>query len=363
MADRAVSRGSRALERRGLTGLAADVLTVGVDIGGTKIAAGCVTADGVVVDRTRRRTPGLSTAPSVVEDTILDAVDELAGRNRVHAVGIAAAGFVAADRRTVLFAPHLSWRREPLRDALYRRLRMPVVVENDANASAWGEWRFGAGRGEDHLVVVNLGTGIGGAVLVDGVLQRGKFGIAGEFGHMQVVAGGHRCECGNRGCWEQYASGNALVREARSLAASGSPMAHGILQAAGGDHERISGPLVTDVAGSGDPAAAELFAEVGQWLGVGVANLVAAYDPGRVVIGGGVSEAGDLLLAPTRRAFHASLTGRGFRPEAEIVAASLGNDAGVVGAADLARPFARRLARARYRREQARSTGDGRRSR
>ena len=356
MADRA-GRRDRPLERRGLTGVAADVVTVGVDIGGTKIAAGCVTADGVVVDRTRRRTPGLSTAPSVVEDTILDAVDELAGRNRVHAVGIAAAGFVAADRRTVLFAPHLSWRREPLRDALYRRLRMPVVVENDANASAWGEWRFGAGRGENHLVVVNLGTGIGGAVLVGGVLQRGKFGLAGEFGHMQVVPGGHRCECGNRGCWEQYASGNALVREARSLAASGSPMAHALLRAADGDPSRITGPLVTDVAGSGDPAAAELFAEVGQWLGVGIANLVAAYDPGRVVIGGGVSEAGELLLGPTRRAFHASLTGRGFRPEAEIVAASLGNDAGVVGAADLARPFARRLARARYRREQARGSG------
>lgn len=364
MVERATRRG-RPPERRGLAGFAGlpgDVLTVGVDIGGTKIAAGCVTADGVVVDRTRRRTPGLSTAPSVVEDTILDAVDELASRNRVHAVGIAAAGFVAADRRTVLFAPHLSWRREPLRDALYGRLRLPVVVENDANASAWGEWRFGAGRGEDHLVVVNLGTGIGGAVLVGGVLQRGRFGLAGEFGHMQVVAGGHRCECGNRGCWEQYASGNALVREARSLAASGSPMAHALLHAAGGDPDRITGPLVTEVAAAGDPAAAELFAEVGQWLGVGVANLVAAYDPGRVVIGGGVSEAGDLLLGPTRRAFHASLTGRGFRPEAEIVAARLGNDAGVVGAADLARPFARRLARARYRREQARSTGTRRRS-
>ena len=159
--------------------------------------------------------------------------------------------------------------REPLRDALYRRLRLPVVVENDANASAWGERRFGAGRGEDHLVVVNLGTGIGGAVVLDGVLQRGRFGVAGEFGHMQVVAGGHRCECGNRGCWEQYASGNVLVREARSLAASGSPVAHALLRAAGGDPGRITGPMVTEVAAAGDPAAAELFAEVGQWLGVG----------------------------------------------------------------------------------------------
>ncbi|WP_336923394.1 ROK family glucokinase [Aquipuribacter sp. SD81] len=336
------------------------MLTIGVDIGGTKIAAGCVTADGTVVDRTRRDTPGRSTAPAVVEDTILDAVGELTARHRVHAVGIAAAGFVAADRRTVLFAPHLSWRHEPLRDALYRRLRLPVVVENDANAAAWAEWRFGAGRGESHLLVVNLGTGIGGAVVTDGALQRGRFGVAGEFGHMQVVPGGHRCECGNRGCWEQYASGNVLVREARALLTSGSPVALALREATGGDPDALTGPHVTRLAADGDPACAELLAEVGQWLGVGIANLVAAFDPGRVVVGGGVSEAGELLLGPARQAFARTLTGRGFRPEPALLRAALGNEAGVVGAADLARPFARRLARARYRRELARTATTGR---
>jgi glucokinase len=166
---------------------------------------------------------------------------------------------------------------------------------------------------------------------------------------MQVVPDGRRCECGNRGCWEQYASGNVLVREARELAAAGSPVAQPMLERAGGDLSAITGPLVTEAAQEGDPAARELFEEIGQWLGVGIANLAAAFDPGTFVIGGGVSEAGELLLAPARDTFRRSLTGRRFRPEATIVQAQLGNTAGLVGAADLARPFARRFRRARAR--------------
>jgi len=322
---------------------------VGVDIGGTKVAAGVVTYEGTVLDLVRRETPDRTKAPDVVEATIVDAVEELTGRHDVHAVGVGAAGFVDATRSRVLFAPHLSWRDEPLRAALSARLRLPVVVENDANAALWAEWRFGAARGETDVVCVNLGTGIGGALLTHGTLQRGRFGMAGEFGHMQVVPGGRRCECGNRGCWEQYASGNALVREARELAAAGSPVAHVLLDLAGGDPAAITGPLVTDAARAGDPAARELLADIGQWLGVGIANLVAALDPGTVVVGGGLSEAGDLLLDPAREAFARQLTGRRFRPEARIVPAELGNTAGLVGAADLARPFARRFRRARAR--------------
>ena len=325
------------------------LLTAGVDIGGTKVAAGVVDHAGNVLEETRRETPHRSKTPDVVEDTIVTAVHDLAQRHDIHAVGIGAAGFIDASRSHVLFAPHLSWRNEPLREAVSSRLRLPVVVENDANAAVWAEWRFGAARGETHVVCVNLGTGIGGAVLVNGVLQRGRFGVAGEFGHMQVVPHGRRCECGNRGCWEQYASGNALVREARELAASGSPVAHPILERAGGDVDAITGPLVTAAAQAGDPAARELFDEVGHWLGVGIANLAAALDPGIFVIGGGLSEADELLLAPARDGFQRSLTGRQFRPEAEIVRAALGNSAGLVGAADLARPFARRFRRARAR--------------
>jgi glucokinase len=312
-------------------------LAIGVDIGGTKVAAGLVDSAGRVVQRARRETPHRSTSAQVVEDTIADVVDELRGHREAVAVGIGAAGFVDAERSSVLFAPHLSWRHEPLRDALRRRFGLEVVVENDANAALWAEHRFGAGRDEDDVVMVNLGTGIGGGLLLGGDLFRGGFGIAGEFGHMQVQPGGRRCECGNRGCWEQYASGNALVREARELCAAGSPVAHGLLERVGGDVSRITGPTVTEAATDGDAAAVELFEEIGRWLGVGLANLAAAFDPALFVIGGGVCEADELLLGPAREAFRRQLTGRGFRPEARVVRAELGNEAGLVGAADLAR--------------------------
>lgn len=326
------------------------VPTVGIDIGGTKVAAGVVDADGHVLERLRTETPDRSKSPKVVEDTIVELVLDLADRHDVYAVGIGAAGFVDADRARVLFAPHLSWRDEPLRDALVERLRLPVIVDNDANAAAWAEWRFGAGRGEDHLVMITLGTGIGGAILQDGQLRRGKWGVAGEFGHMQVVPGGHRCPCGNRGCWEQYSSGNALVREARELAAADSPVAFSILERVSGEIGDITGPLITEAARDGDAMAVELLQEVGTWLGTGIANLAAALDPSCFVVGGGVSAADDLLIAPAREAYRRQLTGRGFRPEARIVRAQLGNEAGLVGAADLARLVARRFRRAKRRR-------------
>ena len=314
-------------------------LAVGIDIGGTKVAGGVVDADGTVVARARRDTPHRSTIPAVVEDTIVEVVAELidiAGDD-VVAVGIGAAGFVAADRATVVFAPHLSWRDEPLEANLQRRVPVPISVDNDANAAAWAEWRFGAAQGDSHVVMVNLGTGIGGAMIMDGQILRGRFGIAGEFGHMQVVPGGQRCECGNKGCWEQYASGNALVREARSMMTANSPMATYLLALASGDPSTLTGPMITEAARDGDQTATELLGEIGQWLGVGIANLAAAFDPGVFVIGGGVSAAGDLLLGPARDTFRRHLTGRGYRPEARIVAAALGNEAGLIGAADLAR--------------------------
>ncbi|MFD0569101.1 ROK family glucokinase [Kitasatospora gansuensis] len=335
--------GPRAERRRSLPASILRLPTVGVDIGGTKVVAGVVDGEGRVLERLRTDTPDKSKSPRVVEDVIVDLVLQLADRHDVHAVGVGAAGWVDADRSRVLFAPHLNWRNEPLRDALSARLRFPVVVENDANAAAWAEWRFGAGRGEEHMVMLTLGTGIGGAQVRDGYVDRGRYGLAGEFGHMQVVPGGHRCPCGNRGCWEQYSSGNALVRDARELVAEESPVVQPLLALAGGTAAGLTGPLITEAARGGDPVATELLYEVGTWLGVGIANLAAALDPGRFVIGGGVSESGELLLEPARNAFKRTLTGRGFRPEAEIVHAALGNDAGLVGAADLARQVARRF--------------------
>lgn len=326
------------------------VPTVGIDIGGTKVMAGVVDADGTILEKRRAETPDKSKSPKVVEDTITELVLDLSDRHDVHAVGIGAAGWVDADRSRILFAPHLSWRDEPLREALQARLAVPVLIDNDANAAAWGEWRFGAGRGEDHLVMITLGTGIGGAILEDGKVKRGKYGVAGEFGHMQVVPSGHRCPCGNRGCWEQYSSGNALVREARELAAADSPVAYNIIDRVDGQISDITGPLITQLAKEGDAMCVELLQDIGQWLGIGIANLAAALDPSCFVIGGGVSAAEDLLIAPATEAYRRHLTGRGYRPEARVVRAQLGPEAGMVGAADLARLVARRFRRANRRR-------------
>jgi glucokinase len=310
-------------------------LAIGVDIGGTKVLAGVVDERGRVLETTRRLTPSHDVAET--ELVIADAVAELSGRHEISAVGIGAAGWIANDRATVLFSPHLAWRDEPLRDALATAIGVPVVVENDANAAAWAEYRFGAARDCAVAVMVTLGTGIGGGLVVSGILYRGAYGVGCEYGHMTVVPDGRRCACGNRGCWEMYASGTALARDARELAAVSSVSARRLMQLAGGDPANLSGPLVTEAAREGDPAAVEIYTEMGRWLGRGLANLAAVIDPTVFVIGGGVSEAGDLLLQPARQSFGESLTGRGFRPAAEVRLAHLGPQAGLVGAADLAR--------------------------
>jgi glucokinase len=310
-------------------------LTIGVDVGGTKVNAGVVDERGTVLARTRRPTPG--TSPADVEDTIAAVITDLRAEHDVVAVGVGAAGFISEDRARVHFAPNLAWRDEPLRDEVSKRVDLPVVVENDANAAAWAEYRFGAGQGERHLVVVTVGTGIGGGIVLDGELYRGAHGIGAEFGHMKVVRGGRRCGCGQHGCWEQYVSGRALLHEAREIADVQPGFGARLLELGDGEPEGIEAREVTQAAEEGDPAALVCFDEIGTWLGIGLADLAAVLDPSAFVVGGGVSEAGELLLGPARRAYEAALTGGGHRPLAEVRAASFGNDAGMVGAADLAR--------------------------
>jgi glucokinase len=312
-------------------------LAIGVDIGGTKVAAGVVDADGQVIDRERRDTPGQDVAQT--ESTIVEVVHALAARHEVTAVGIGAAGWIANDHSTVLFAPHLAWRNEPLREALQARIDLPLSVENDANAAAWAEYRFGAARGEKVVVCVTLGTGIGGGLVVDGTVYRGAFGVACEYGHMTLVPDGRLCACGNRGCWEMYASGRALARDARELAEESPMAAAGMLELAG-SVDGLTGPVVTAAAAAGDPAALSICTTMGRWFGRGLANLAAVIDPSTFVIGGGVSAAGEILLQPAREEFGHSLTGRGFRPQASVRLAALGPEAGLVGAADLARSLA-----------------------
>lgn len=310
--------------------------TIGVDIGGTKIAAGVVDQDGKVVARLRRDTPAGDVTKT--RKLIVDVITELASAYPVRAVGIGAAGWIDASRSTVLFAPNLAWRYEPLREYVAAAVDLPIVVENDGNVAAWAEFRYGAARdAHDSMVMFTVGTGIGSGIVINGALVRGAHGIAAELGHMLAVPDGHPCGCGRRGCFEQYASGKALVRLALEGVRRDRNGAPALLDQVLGEESEITGPMVTIAAQAGDPVACEAFETVGHWLGIGMADLVQVLDPQVLVVGGGVVEAGELLLGPARRSYVESMGKRGRLPVAEIRAAEMGNIAGLVGAADLAR--------------------------
>ena len=313
-------------------------LTIGVDVGGTKIAAGVVDTEGRILERLRVPTPTTVTEIDIrIAEVATSLLGSIEGGSSRAAVGVAAAGFVDEHRTTVRFAPNLPWREYPLAAGLAERLRMPVVVENDANAAAWAEFRFGAGHGVTDMMLLTVGTGLGGGIVLDGNLVRGAFGIAAELGHVRMVPNGRPCGCGQHGCWEQYASGTALLRAARALAVRDPEAAKVMLGAAGGDPTALRGNMVTEAALSGDPAAVSLFTELGRWLGEGIATIANVMDPAVVVIGGGVADADGLLLGPAREAFVGHLSGGDNRPQLDIRVAQLGNDAGIIGAADLAR--------------------------
>ena len=313
--------------------------TVGVDVGGTKIAAGVIDEHGQVVVSDRAESPARD--PHEIVRSIAELVRKLnasiEGDHEVEAVGLSAAGFVDKSRSTVIFAPNLAWRDEPLKERVEAELGLPVVVENDANAAAWGEFTFGAGEDVDDLLMLTIGTGVGGGVVLDGNLLRGGFGVAAEVGHIGMVPGGVPCGCGNLGCLESYGSGSALVRMTRERAVASPIAANDLLERAGGEAASITGPLITEAAKAGDGFAIDRLADLGDWVGQGVATLTAVLDPNVVVIGGGVSEAGDLLLDPIRSSFAKHVTARGHRPMLEIRLAQLGNAGGMIGVADLAR--------------------------
>ena len=309
-------------------------LTIGVDIGGTKIAAGVVDEEGSIIRTSTVPTPD---TPEGVVDAICAAVQEVTSATPAEAVGIGAAGYVDDKRATVLFAPNVNWRHEALKDKVEQRIGLPVVVENDANAAAWGEYRFGAGQGHDDVVCITLGTGLGGGVIIGGRLHRGRFGVAAEFGHIRVVPDGLLCGCGSQGCWEQYASGRALVRYAHQRAAATPESAEILLALGDGTPDGVQGRHVSEAARQGDPVAVDSFRELARWAGAGLADLASLFDPSAFIVGGGVSDEGDLVLDPIRKSFRRWLVGSQWRPHAQVLAAQLGGRAGLVGAADLAR--------------------------
>lgn len=309
--------------------------TIGVDIGGTKIAAGVVDEQGEIHDRVRVDTP--STTMREVEDAIIGAAQQLAQRNEVSAIGLAPAGFVSADRSRMLFGTNLPLTGSEIRKRVEDATNLPVVVENDANVAGWAEFRFGAGRGSKNMVMLTIGTGLGGALVINNELLRGSYGVAAELGHLRLVRDGRVCNCGQTGCWERYASGTALGISAQTAARAQVERAGALLEAAGGDINSISGPHVTTLAAQGDELSRELVMDLGAWIGEGIAMMAAVLDPDRVVIGGGVAEAGELLLGPAREVYDQQLTARSHRPRLQIEIATMGNDAGIIGAADIAR--------------------------
>jgi glucokinase len=307
------------------------VLKVGIDIGGTKIAGGVVGADGAVVEQLRIDTP-IDTA--ALAQAVIDMACHFIASHPVEAVGVAAAGFVDRDRATVIHAPNIAWRNEPLKAVLEAGIPLPVTIENDANAAGWAEFRFGAGRDVENMVMLTMGTGVGGAIVLDGALYRGGHGIAAELGHVRFTRDGLPCGCGQNGCLEQYASGRALQREANAIAdAGGIGAALATLRAEKGT---ISGPAISRLVLAGDAGATEALRRVATALGEACGGFQATLDPELFVIGGGVAQLGDDLLVPVRIAYETSLPGYGDRPVADFAIARLGNDAGLIGVADLA---------------------------
>ncbi|MFC9971628.1 ROK family glucokinase [Spirillospora sp. NPDC127200] len=304
------------------------------DVGGTKISAGVVAPDGRVLDRERIATPPDAGADETVALLAGLAAGLRARHPDVAAIGVGAPGMVEWPSGRIAFAPNNAYRDLRLKERLAAETGLPVNVENDANAAAWAEARYGAGAGCRDLVVLTVGTGIGGGLVLNGALYRGRTGLGAEIGHTIVnPAGGHACGCGATGCLEAEASGSALGRLGAEAAAEDPG---GLIATLAGDAGRVTGETVFAAAQKGDATACALFDEVGTWLGVGIASMVNVFEPEKVVVGGGLAETGDHLLRPARAAFERFVFARDLRPLPELVPAALGNEAGLVGAAALA---------------------------
>lgn len=307
---------------------------LGVDLGGTKIAAALATTRGEMLARGRSPTHAQAGPDAVIEGICATINEVLSAKalepSRLLGIGIAAAGIIDSANGKVIFSPNLpGWHEVPLRDAIEQQFGIPAYLGNDANLAALGEWHFGVGEKVANLIYVTVSTGIGGGIIADGKLYTGACGTAGEIGHMTIDVNGPRCRCGNVGCWEALASGTALAREAVMRITEGARTS--IIELVGGDASKIDAKIVGLAARQGDELAQDLVSHLGYYFGVGLANLVNIFNPELILIGGGVAKIGDLLLQPAikvvkERAFSASANA------VEIKPAILGDDSGIMGA-------------------------------
>jgi glucokinase len=313
-------------------------LLLGIDLGGTKILAAVANPHGKVLAREYSATPAQK-GPEAVVQAILETAHRTlakAGITTAHlaAIGVGAAGTSNPHTGIISYSPNLpGWKDIPLRDIVEGELGVKTFVGNDANAAALGELYFGAGRGARNLVYVTLSTGIGGGIIIDGKLYTGKSGAAGEVGHMTIDVNGLRCRCGNIGCWETLASGTALAGEARRRISEGAKTT--ILARVRGDIKRITAQTVHEAAREGDALASELIAQTGYYAGVGFVNLINIFNPEVIIIGGGLSNMGNMLLEPAMKVVE-ERTFRAGREAVRLAIAQLGDDSGVLGLAALA---------------------------
>ena len=311
-------------------------LTIGIDIGGTKILGGLVDSSGNILSATRRDTPKAGGDELYLQ--ICEVIRELTSKSEVSGIGISCAALISADRRTVISAPNISnWNFVNLGERLERDFSLPIVVENDANAAMWAEYKFGAAKGFNPVMFFIIGTGMGGGLVVDGKLFKGANGIGAEFGHMIVQPNGLKCGCGAFGCIEQYASGSALMRYAKEGIAADPSQGKELLSLCDGDLAQLTGTVLTQAAKNGNQLAISAFNKQADWLGSACASYTLLLDPQAIVVGGGVVEAGELFLAPVRSAMERYMPFAGTHLLPRIIAAKHGNNAGLIGVADLVR--------------------------
>jgi glucokinase len=316
--------------------MAADKWAISVDLGGTKVEVAQVDETGHILKRLRRATD-VKDGPAAIEKEILDAAHELQEQagSPAAAVGVGVAGQINPENGMVRFAPNLDWHEVPLESDLSQALQLPVVVTNDVRAAAWGEWLHGAGQGYDDLVCMFVGTGIGGGVVSGGHMLAGCSNTAGEVGHITTDMGGPLCHCGNRGCLEALAGGWAIARRAQEAILTDPGAGAALLKLAGGQREAIEARMVAEAAHTGDALAKDLVQEVAEALIAGSVSLVNAFNPCRMILGGGVIEGLPELVEQVEKGVVERALGAATN-SLRVVPARLRGDAGVVGAAALA---------------------------
>ena len=330
MTDISLSRSSPSKDG---SAAAASGLTLGVDIGGTKISAGVVTSSGEVLRYERRPMPKVVDEPSTTTmvDELVDSL--LREYPQVDGIGIGCAGLVEWPGGAVRYAANSSYRGYMIRDHVACRTGIRTVIDNDGNVAAWAEYRVGVAKGHHIAVALTIGTGIGGGACLDGRIFRGSSGLGLEIGHIVVDPNGPRCGCGNYGCLEARVSGTALARRAKEAAAA--PGGERLVELAG-SAGNVTGETVFAAASQGDEVALDLCNEMGFWLGIGVASLVTLLDPTIVVFGGGMMAAGELLLGPTRESLAKHVYACSNRQLPSLLPAKVGDQAVLIGAALLA---------------------------